>query len=141
MSIAPGISPFARAYVRTRTTDRMTDACRIFKPGPAVLDRSTGKTTRAAGTTKYEGPCRVFEQQAGTIVQSGEEEVVVTVSYLTLPWNAPIPESDDVVLITSSDDPDLVGRTVTIVSMVRGGGLRASRRFQIQIVTSKKETW
>jgi hypothetical protein len=141
VSIAPGISPFARTYVRIRTADRMTDECQIYTPGPPVLDKATGKTTRGAGTVKYQGVCRVFEQQAGAIVYIGDQQVTTTVSYLTIPFDAPLPETDDVVVITKSDDPDLVGRTVSIQSMVRGGGLRASRRFQVLIVTSKKESW
>ena len=136
-----GISPFAAAYVRKRTAERMVDQCRIWKPGPVVLDKVTGKTTRGEAILKYQGVCRFWEVTSGQQALLGDEQVVMSQTYLSLPYNAPIPESDDIVLITTSVDPDLVGRTVKVVSVVRGGGLRASRRFLVQVVESQKPTW
>lgn len=141
MSSVPGISSYARKYVRERTADRMVDACKIWKPGPPVLDPATGKTKRGPGTTKYEGPCRVWEAPVGSPTFDTQQKLVVTATYLSIPFDAPVPDQDDVVLITKSDDSDLQGRTVSIVSMVRGGGLRASRRFQVRIVTSNRDNW
>lgn len=135
------ITSFSRSYLRRRATYRMEDECRIWKPGKPVIDPVTKKATREAGETKYEGPCRFWEVSAGSQVVIGEEQITMTQSYLSLPWDAPIPESDDVVKLTKSDDPDLVGRTVSIVSMVRGGGLRASRRFLVQVTDSKRDSW
>ena len=135
------ISPFAAAYVRKRTTERMVDECRIWKPGKVVLDRTTGKTVREVLQVRYEGPCRFWEVTAGNQVVIGDQQYVSTQSYLSLPFNSPIPESDDVVQITKSDDIDLIGRTVRVISVVRGGGLRASRKFLVQVVDSKKDTW
>lgn len=136
-----GISPFAAAYVRRRTSERMVDQCRIWTPGPVVLDRTTGKTSRGEDILKYQGMCRFWEQTAGSAALLGDENVTISQTYLSLPYNAPIPESDDIVKITMSVDPDLVGRTVKVVSVVRGGGLRASRRFSVQVVESQKPTW
>lgn len=141
MTHAPGISVFARQYVRTRTAERMVDACKIWKPGPPVLDPVTGKTKRSAGVTVYEGPCRVWEAPVGSPTFDTAQKLVTSVTYMAIPFDAPVPDQDDVVTITMSDDPDLQGRTVDIVSMVRGGGLRASRIFQIRIVTSNKASW
>lgn len=135
------ISPFAAAYVRKRTRDHMVDACKIWKPGDVVLDRNTGKATRTVDTVKYEGPCRFWEVANGNQALVGDEQVVFSQSYLSIPYNAPVPESDDIVQITASVDADLVGRTVAIVSTVRGGGLRASRRFLVSVIESQKETW
>lgn len=135
------ISAFAREYVRNRTTQRMSDACRIFTPGKVLLDKVTGKTKRDVATVKYEGPCRFWEVTAGQQALLGDQQVVFSQSYLSIPYAAPVPESDDVVLITESDDPDLRGRTVRVISTVRGGGLRASRRFLVQVQTSQKDSW
>lgn len=135
------ISQFARSYVRTRTAERMADACRIFKPGKVVLDKTTGKTKREPAVIKYDGQCRFWEVTAGQQALLGDQQVVFSQSYLSIPYNAPVPESDDIVLITESDDPDLRGRTVRVISTVRGGGLRASRRFLVQVHDSQKDTW
>lgn len=106
-----------------------------------VTDRSTGKAQRVVKTLKYEGVCRFWEVLGGQQALVGDQQIVMSSSYLSLPFDAPVPESDDVVKITKSVDPDLEGRVVRIVSVVRGGGLRASRRFLVQVVDSQKETW
>lgn len=135
------ISPFAGAYVRKRTTEHMVDSCKIWKPGAPVVDPVTGVATRPQSTIKYEGPCRFWEVPSGTQVIVGDQQITQAQTYLSLPYNSIIPESDDVVQITDSDDIDLVGRMVNVISVVRGGGLRASRRFLVQVVESKKDTW
>lgn len=136
-----GISAFAASYVRKRTSERMVDECRIWKPGPVILDRTTGKTSRGEDILKYQGVCRFWEVTAGGAALLGDEQVTISQTYLSLPYNAVVPEQDDIVKITMSVDPDLVGRTVKVVSTVRGGGLRASRRFLVQVVESQKPTW
>lgn len=135
------LSKFAASYVRSRTADRMDDECRIFKPGGMVIDPVTHKAKRVDAVVKYEGKCRFWEVQAGSQVVIGDQQVVVTQSYLSLPYDAPVPESDDIVEITKSVDPDLEGRTVQVVSIVRGGGLRASRKFLVRLVDSQKASW
>lgn len=134
------ISPFARSYVRRRTADHMVDACKIWTPGDPVID-ANGVATRAEGTLKYEGQCRFWEVNAGQQIVVAGEQITMTQAYLTLPYNSVVPESDDIIQITASDDADLVGRTVNVISVVRGGGLRASRKFLVQVVDSKKATW
>lgn len=134
------ISPFAGSYVRKRTTERMVDACKIWKPGAVVID-ANGVASRAAGTTKYEGPCRFWEVPGGVQVIVGDEQITTANAFLSLPYNSIVPESDDVVQITASVDNDLVGRVVNVTGVIRGGGLRASRRFTVQVVSSKKESW
>lgn len=135
------ISPFAASYVRRRTTERMVDACKIWKPGAVVVNPSTGVASRAAGDLKYEGPCRFWEVPGGVQVIVGDEQITTASAFLTLPYDSIVPESDDVVQITESVDSDLVGRVVNVTGVIRGGGLRASRRFTVQVVSSKKDTW
>lgn len=135
------ISPFAQSYIRTRTADRMDDTCMIWTAGAPVIDPVTGKSTRSVGTIKYTGKCRFWEVTGGPQVLVGDEQVTITQSFLSVPFDAPVPESDDIVQITASADPDLVGRTVNILSITRGGGLRASRVFRVQLVDSKSGAW
>lgn len=136
-----GISKFAASYVRRRTTDRMEDECRIYRPGEMEIDPVTKKAKRGNPEVKYEGPCRFWEVQAGTPSVIGDQQLTVSTAYLSLPFNSYVPEQDDIVLITKSVDSDLVDRTVQVISVVRGGGLRASRRFQVRLVDSQKASW
>jgi len=135
------ISPFAASYVRKRTTEHMVDACTIWTPGEIVVDPDTGDAVRLQGEIKYDGPCRFWEVNAGSQIVVGDEQITTTEAYLSLPFNSVVPEADDVVQITMSVDSDLVGRMVNILSVVRGGGLRASRRFRVQVVESTKSSW
>ena len=135
------ISPFAASYVRKRTTEHMVDHCKIWTPGEIVVDPDTGRAQRLQGEIKYDGPCRFWEVNAGPQIVVGEQQITSSEAYLTLPFNSVVPEDDDVVQITASVDEDLVGRMVNILSVVRGGGLRASRRFRVQVVESTKASW
>lgn len=135
------ISPTAQAYVRKRATELMADQCRIFKPQKPVLDRNTGKTVTPDPVIKYEGPCRFWEVQSGGQVLIGDEQVTMSQTYLSLPFNSVVPESDDVVEITASADDSLVGTTVQVISIVRGGGLRGSRKLSVRVVESQKASW
>lgn len=135
------ISPFAREYIRKRSTELMHDACKIYTPGPPLLDRSTGNTTTPESAIKYEGPCRFWEVQAGQQVMVGDQELTMTQSYLALPFDAPVPEGDDTVEITDCDDPSLIGSTVDIISVVRGGGLRGSRKLLVKVINSESGSW
>jgi hypothetical protein len=135
------ISPTAQAYIRKRATELMADQCRIFKPQKPVLDRSTGKTVTPAPIIKYEGPCRFWEVQSGGQVLIGDEQLTMSQTYLSLPFDAPVPESDDIVELTGSADSSLVGSTVQVISIVRGGGLRSSRKMLVRVVESQKANW
>ena len=135
------ISPVAQAYIKKRSAQLMADECRIFKPNKPVLDRTTGKTRTPSPTIKYQGPCRYWEVQSGQQVSIGEETLTMTQSYLSLPYDAPVPESDDTVEIIKSVDPTLVGTTVAVISITRGGGLRGSRKLLVRVIESKKDTW
>ena len=78
----------------------------------------------------------------GQQIVVGDEEITITKTQFSIPyWVMPLPEEDDIVVMIESVDPDLVGRTLSIQSVVRGGGLRSSRLFQVQIAESKKSTW
>jgi hypothetical protein len=134
------ISPFAASYVRRRTTEHMVDRCKVWKPGDIIVD-TDGNAHREVGTVKYEGPCRFWEVNAGQQIVVGDEQISMTQSYLSLPFDSVVPEQDDVVEITACVDSDLVGRMVNITGVVRGGGLRASRKFSVQVVESKKASW
>jgi hypothetical protein len=138
------VSPYSQAYIQNKAQELMNSRVKIFTPdlGGGTYDPVTGDVTPGEGTFKYEGPARIWEVPGGQNIVIGEEEVTVTQTYLSIPyWVMPLPEMDDVIAVLESDDPDLVGRTVIIQNTIRGGGLRASRRFQVQVSDSKKSEW
>lgn len=135
------VSSFARDHIRQRATDLMNCRVRITRPGSAY-DPVTRRDSNTEGELLYEGPARVWEVPAGQQIVIGDDEVTVTSTYLSLPfWVYPLPEDDDLIVVIDSDDPDLTGRSLNVESTVRGGGLRASRRFQVTVSTSKKTSW
>lgn len=139
--MAVRISPFQARYVRHRATELMVDQCKIWKAGSPLLDRVSGNTQRSQENVKYEGRCRFWEVSGGNQTLIGDQQIVMTQTYFSIPFNAPVPESDDIVQITASVDPDLVGRTLNILTTMRGGGLRASRRFTVELIDSQASTW
>ena len=138
------ISQFSRSYLRVRAVELMSDECVIFRPGnggKVTYNPSNRQATVGSGTTIYSGPCRMWEVTGGSPVILADDELVVSQLWLSIPYNAAVPEPEDQVRITDSDDESLVGRHVKIMSIVRGGGLRASRRMQVQFIDSKKVSW
>ena len=135
------ISPFLAGYIRKRATQLMVDQCQIYTSSVPQMDVTSGLVTRTPGGIKYEGPCRVWEVRGGVQQLIGDIQQNLNSTYLSIPWDAPLPESDDSVVITKSVDSDLEGRTVSIQGMTRGGGLRASRVFLVQLQDSSMDTW
>ena len=135
------ISPVLARYIRKRATELMVDECMIYTAGKPVLDNTTGSVTRDQGEIKYEGPCRVWEVRGSGQTLIGDVQMNTDSTYLSIPWDAPLPESDDIITITKSVDTDLVGRSVSITAITRGGGLRASRVFTVQLQDSEMAAW
>lgn len=136
-----GISAFSRSYLRSRATYLMTDECIIHRPGPGnkvTYDKETKEAVRHGGDEVYEGPCRLWQVTGGGVTKDQDRDVVITTTYLSIPYDNG-GEPLDIVTITGSEDPDLVGRSLTIHSVTRGGGLRGSRVFRVAFVDYEEE--
>jgi len=135
------ISPFARAYLRGRATELMTDSCVITRPGPVHVeyDPVTRKTTTVNGTEVYNGRCRLWEVRGGGRTEINGQTFSVAQTYLSIPYDAEMTEPNDVVTITGSDDPKLVGRSLLVLSTTRGGGLRGSRVMSVRFTDFEGE--
>lgn len=135
------ISQFARDYGRAHATEMMEDEVRITRPGPAetVYDPITREVTTINGVLIYEGIARVWEVRAGSKQTIGDRVLRVTQTYVSIPWNAAIPEPLDRIKITASVDPRLVGRTQRVQSVTRGGGLRVSRVMLVEFYDYTEE--
>jgi hypothetical protein len=134
------ISPYALTYLRERATDLMN--CAIIASAPVVAyDALTRRETSGAGSVIYDGPARVWQVPSSAQVLVGEDQVTITQTMLSVPWETPSFSLDTLILVTAADDDDLIGRSLNIESSVRGGGLRASRQFSVSISTSKRVSW
>jgi len=130
-----GISKRARAYVRRRTTAGMFSTCQIERIASPDWDGVTNLVTSGQRSIIYTGPCRVWEVSGGSpFTPADAEGIVLQTTNLSIPWDTdPVPNEDDEVLILSSlVDDQLVGKRFRILSSAKAGDLRATRRFVVQ---------
>ena len=137
------ISPFSRSYLRDRSSDLMTDACQILQPGPArvVYDPVTRRATNTAETFIYDGPCRLWEIPVTQSVQYQDLDLLVTTMFLSLPFDAVVPEPEAQVHMTYSEDPSIIGRYYQVEAIVRSGGLRGARRMLVNAIDTPSSLW
>lgn len=139
----------SRQYLRSRSKRLMRHQGRLYTPGRSKVsydpfDRSAS-VIEGQGE-KYIGPIRYWEVSAGSKALIGEREYTVSQSWVSIPYDAltpeggpVLPESDDHIQILSGDypdidDPALVGRYLRVLSVVRGGELRASRKMLCEFI-------
>lgn len=102
-----------RAYAETL----MTSECEVMRPSPQVTDPDTGKVTPTAPFTAYKGVCKV--QSSGGI---GAEDTSLGATAVTAMHRVDFPahtsglQTNDIVKITKSEDPTLLGARFRLVS-------------------------
>lgn len=90
-----------------------------------VYNPATGYSEVPAGTPVYTGPASIMVVSATDRRQTVAEDEVASLLYeVTLTARAAGVSTDHVVHVTESEDPDLVGRTLAVSEIERGG-----RRF------------
>jgi hypothetical protein len=108
----------------------MQDTCTITRAdaGTPVFNETTGAYTSSAPTTVYTGPCRVKPRNlADRVVDAGEQAVSLWPFQVSIPFAATDVELDDLVTVTASVDPSLVGRELRVRSVTRGTFVTARR--------------
>jgi hypothetical protein len=135
------ISQFARDYGRAHATEMMEDEVEITRPGPAETsyDPNTRVVTTNSGVLIYDGPARIWEVRAGTKQTIGDRVFWSTQTYVSILWNAAIPEPEDRIKIAGSVDAQLTGRTMRVQAVTRGGGLRVSRVMAVEFYDFTEE--
>ncbi|MCW2899703.1 MAG: hypothetical protein JWO67_1968 [Streptosporangiaceae bacterium] len=100
--------------------DLMVDACTITRPGTPTLNRTTSQLTPGPATTLYSGPFRIRPQRTPSPTEAGERRQVVARYNAALPFGA-LPSGalriGDVVTVTASADPRMVGQTMTVMAI------------------------
>ena len=97
-----------------RAETRMPDTCEIKRQSGTVRDDESG-TRVPSYTTLYTGKCRV-QQNSGMPASSdvGQDFVLLLTLEVQLPMSVTGLKVDDRIQITTSLDPDLIGRTFLI---------------------------
>lgn len=116
------ISTSFLAKARANAECLMTDRCIVTRPGESVTDPDTGLPT--TGTEHvYEGCCKVqtsgglaSEQTEGSAAQAMGAISLVWSLYVHFPYGTPGLRAGDVVEVTESANPLLVGRRFRLVS-------------------------
>lgn len=135
MTLRPPVpSARARAYVKKMAVAQMTSQIVITRPGTPTFDATTGLTTAHTGTTVWTGPARFYSTTGGVQV-IGDAVVSLGQTTVAIPQDAPLPEIDDIVDVTSSpDDTAMVGRRYRVIDVSEGGLLSPTRNLQVTTV-------
>lgn len=113
--------------LRTMVAGFLTDTCTITTPGPGpVFDPDAGTYTDAAGDTVYTGACRLIAGGSRTS-DVGDAQVPFGSYDVRLPWETTGVEVDQILTVTASTDPMLVGQALRVTS-VHAGTDNAYRR-------------
>lgn len=113
--------------LRTSVDRFFVDTCTIRKPVASVFDPDAGYTD-ATGDTVYTGRCWVRPFASEQVVQAGEDVEALHRYTVRLPWKTTGIEKDQLVTITNSEDPHMVGRVLRVRD-VQGGSQNTSRRL------------
>jgi hypothetical protein len=125
----------ALAAGRREAEALMRDTVTVYRPGPDIFDRATGQTVPGQPeVTFYTGKARVkVEQLADSEVQAGEQEVALRQYKVSLPFTTTLPATGerprpgDVVDVTASPDPRLVGVRLWVTGVQYSGTATAWR--------------
>jgi len=115
------ISTSFLAKARANAECLMTDRCVVTRPGVTTTDPDTGLTT--TGKEKvYEGSCKVqtsgglaSEQTEGSAAQAMGAVSFVWSLYIHFPFGTSL-RNGDLVTVTKSANPELVGRRYRMIS-------------------------
>ena len=125
-----------RAQLITDLQVELPDVCTITRASTSepTFDPDTGTYTTPAPTTLYSGiACRAAPFTGDRVVQAGEEPVTLRFYNVTLPVTTTGIEVDDLIAVTTSADPDLVGTSLRVRDS-RASSMGAQRRVTAEVV-------
>lgn len=131
----------ALGYIRSQLELWMLDEVAITRPSTEqTWDPETGITNPPTSTGVYTGKARIAPTRGPSDVAVGEEVFTWRDTDIYIPWDAPLPRSDDLIEITDAhDDPALVGR-VFRVTTVRVGTLNVERKMSCTSLEPSSES-
>ena len=124
---------------RTAAYRLMTDMCEIREPSLVVFNPATKANDETSGALVYAGRCRVRPRDGRDQEDEVGDSPVSTWQYmLSIPFGATLagvpvlPRPDQLVTVTASIDPTLVGQRMRIRQVVQGPHITA-RRMQVEV--------
>jgi hypothetical protein len=109
---------------------RLVDTCAVTRAGAGqgTWNDQTGRYDPPARTSVYAGPCLVRPAMSGDrTVDAGETVITLRTFQVTLPWDAPLIEVDDLLAVVTSADPRVVGRPLRVIGVMYSSDANARR--------------
>lgn len=108
--------------MRATSQSALPDQGTVTRQGTVgVFDPDTGEYPAPVPETIYEGPCRVRrEASVEKDVEVGRLPETLGSYVATFPWDVGDLQVDDFLTLTSSSDPDIVGRPLRITNIYLG---------------------
>lgn len=117
-----------QTYARNRANENMLNYIKVFRTTGAALDSNTLRVSVSAVYKIYEGKARVWQLRDSGVLFVGEENFSSTTTNVAIPFDAGIPQRDDVLLVMADEsDPDTVTRAFRVTNSDGGGLLRSMR--------------
>lgn len=122
---------------RTMAEARMTDQCRITRPGPKVWDEDAGVHV-SVPVTVYEGSCRIKHPSTSAAdVEAGSQLVTVSQLQLHLPVTATgVRVGDTAEIVASPTRPAQAQRRFRIADPFDGSQTTALR-FRVEVADGR----
>lgn len=115
--------------LRAQAESMMTSTVTIEHPSGTDFDPATNEQTQVWELVAESVPARLYAPKTQPqAVDAGAQQVNSQIYQGTLPWATTGVRASDRVTVTASDDPDQVGKTFTILSVLASGQMIA-RRF------------
>lgn len=128
VNLAP--SSFTQSLRRQRNEATMTSRVRIVRGSLGTLDRDTGQVGGLGNAqTVYRGKARIRAVNGNRVESLGGAEQVTRDTVVTIPFAAPTPQRDDIVLIVDEGDPDLSEVALRVLGVDAGGLFHDGRRL------------
>ena len=105
----------------------MQDTCTISRPGTTRTFNPATNSYSTTPTVVYSGRCRVKPQPTTDTVSNVGEQAISRWPYTVSVPTAALPQLDDQVLITASDDPALANLKLRVRTVVKGTNVTARR--------------
>ena len=117
--------------MRALAESYMSGAVTITGPSTLANDPATDSMVRTPGPTHYEGKALVQAIGGDAVIEhmAGSEQVTVRPYAVKIPITVTGVQVGDEVTVTTSGDPDLVGKTLIVVDGTAGNGWAIQRRL------------
>ena len=135
------ISQRSREYVRDRAQMHMGAIVTIYKSGDVGFDPANGLSVFPDRNSYYEGKARIWQVNEGDMVVSGEAQITQLTTNISIPWDAPSPKKDDIIVVVSNEPDTRLAENVFRVVYVDGGGYIGGTRRMRCVSLTESANW